>query len=57
MADLVEKELKEELKSNYKDHLALKEKSNVQISELEQPVYLSVQNIESGKPRWQTYSS
>ena len=53
----IEQELKEELKSNYKDHLLLKSNLDQQIQEFEQPVYMSLQGIESGKPRWQTYSN
>jgi hypothetical protein len=56
--DDIEKELKEVLKSNYKDHIALRQldggESSItsKVTELEQPVYMSIQGVESGKPKW-----
>jgi hypothetical protein len=56
--DDIEKELKEVLKSNYKDHITLRQldggESSItsKVTELEQPVYMSIQGVESGKPKW-----
>jgi len=61
LLDRAEKELRDLLRSNYKDYMALvaaaSESKEQAIVELEQPVYMSVQGIESGKPRWQAYSN
>lgn len=61
LLDELEKELKSELKTNYKDHIVLKQSSvssdNETILELESPVYMSLQVVDTCKPKWQTYSN
>lgn len=59
----------EELKSNYKDYVSLRqqtssdgperiaEKWDREVKELEAPVMMFIQVADSGKPKWQTYSN
>lgn len=61
LASEFENDLKQELKSNYKDYLALKEASSstetidedTQVIEpLEQPVFMSLQVVDTCKSKW-----